>query len=89
MYVCPHCNQPGISALRRSFLGPRFPATCKQCGGKIGVPDAQSFLATIPFLLSILVAPLASTFAHSFLTALIGAVAMFVLHFKFVPLVKR
>lgn len=89
MYVCPHCNQPGISALRRSFLGPLIPATCKVCGGKIGVPFGKSFLAASSFILAILISPLAHTPAYSLLTVIVGAAAMFVLHFKFVPLIKR
>lgn len=37
MYACPHCKNPGISMLRRAFLGPAMPATCSVCGAKVGV----------------------------------------------------
>lgn len=47
LYDCPHCGKPGISFLRRSFLGPAVPATCRACGHKIGVPWS-SLLLIIP-----------------------------------------
>jgi hypothetical protein len=35
---CPHCNQPCISQLRKSALGPATTATCRSCGKKVSVP---------------------------------------------------
>jgi len=89
MYICPHCNKPGISALRRAFLGPAIPATCSACGGKVGVPMYKSMLATAPFIIAIVAAQFAPTPTLSLSAWAIGAVVMFVLHFKFVPLIKR
>jgi hypothetical protein len=86
MHACPHCGGPGITTLRRNSLGPAFPATCRSCGRKIGVPWS-SMLAMLPFLLGILAAPLLPGIPFLVLPAA-GAVAMFFL-WRYVPLVKR
>ena len=89
MYLCPHCNKPGISVLRRAYLGPGVPATCTACGAKVGVPWSKSAIALLPFLLAILVAPSMPSLALSVLVWLLGAVAMIVLFFTIVPLIKK
>jgi hypothetical protein len=89
VYLCPHCNKPGISALRRACLGPAIPATCTACGAKIGVPRGKSAMALLPFLLAILVASFMPSLTLAVLVWLVGAAAMFVLSFTIVPLVKK
>jgi hypothetical protein len=89
VYACPHCNKPGISMLRRAFLGPAIPATCNVCGGKVGVPYGRSFVAVAPFMAAILFGVFAPNPALLVLALVVGAVAMFALFFKFVPLVKK
>ncbi len=49
MHQCPHCGKPGITALRRAFLGPAIPTTCSQCGQKVGVPG-WSIVIVLPLL---------------------------------------
>ena len=86
---CPHCGKPGISLMRKMFLGPAVPATCKTCGKKVGVPY-MSMLATIAFVAaallgSALVEPLALEAA-----IWIGCfVVVSVIHMRWVPLEPR
>ena len=89
MYLCPHCNKPGISVLRRACLGPGFPATCTACGAKVGVPWGKNAIALLPFLLAILIASFMPSLALAVLVWLVGAVAMLVLFFTIVPLIKK
>jgi hypothetical protein len=89
MYACPHCNQPGISWTRRAMLGPAVPATCDKCGGKIGVPWVQSFAAVAPFLIGVLFAQNTPNPILGYVAVGIGAIAMLILHFTWVPLVKK
>ena len=35
MHSCPHCNQPGISSLRKLVLGTAVPAKCRVCQKKV------------------------------------------------------
>jgi hypothetical protein len=89
MYTCPHCNQPGISWTRRAMLGPAVPATCAQCGSKVGVPWGKSFCAMIPFLVGILIAQAVVGPVIGYIAVGLGATAMLVLHFTWVPLIKK
>ena len=89
MYICPHCNQPGITALRRAFLGPAIPATCKSCGRKVGVPFGKSYLVALPFGLSILVAMFLPSTLEAVVAVLLGTGATFALDYLYVPLVRR
>ena len=91
MYLCPHCNKPGISTLRRSWLGSAISATCTVCGSKIGVPYGKSMLALTPLFLGMVLASLVRdiSFVASVLIWLVGIGAMFWMFFKFVPLIKR
>ncbi len=34
MLRCPHCQQPGISPLRKAILSPGLLASCKLCQGE-------------------------------------------------------
>lgn len=55
MYICPHCNKPGITLFRKLSLGPVLPATCKSCHKKVGGPYLSSLLAFTPFIITIIV----------------------------------
>jgi hypothetical protein len=88
MYRCPHCNNPGISALRRAFLGPAIPATCAACGAKVGVPWGKSAIALLPLFPAVIVSPFMSLALWQ-LVWLVCSVTTFVLFFRFVPLIKK
>ncbi len=62
MLTCPHCGKPGISAMRKLFLGPAVPATCKTCGKKVGV-SYSSIFAGIPVVAAIIVSGFVEPFA--------------------------
>lgn len=89
MHKCPHCEEPGISALRKFFIGPEFPAKCKQCGQKVGVP-CWSILTLVPMIVGITVCPYLITkpvsiaFFATFMTLTTWA-----LFESFVPLQRR
>lgn len=89
MYNCPHCDKLGITALRRYFLGPAVPATCRQCGKKVGVSYRKAFLALSPFALSLLAAHFIRPIGLAIAIAIVGAVVMFALWIPLVPLEKR
>lgn len=89
MYNCPHCDKPGISILRRYSLGPSVPATCRQCGKKVGVSYKKSFWALAPFGLSLLVAQIVRPVWLAVAIAAVGAIIMFALWIPLVPLEKR
>lgn len=87
-FDCPHCGQPGISAIRKLSLGPAVPATCKACGKKVGVPYT-AMLAAIPFLAAILGSAVVEPVALKIALWIGGFVVMTVIHMRWVPLVPR
>jgi hypothetical protein len=86
---CPHCGKAGITPIRKMFLGPAVPATCKTCGRKVGVPYT-SILTVIPFFAAVLFAHFA--IEPFWLKAVVwagGFTAMSVAHIRWVPLEQR
>ena len=89
--MCPHCNRPGISTLRRAFLGPALPAKCRNCGRRVGVPFARSFVVIMPPVFAALIAYEVfqyPTWIH--IAVLIGLCLILTpISFRLIPLVKR
>jgi len=79
-YACPHCNDDGISIIRKIFLGPVLPATCSKCGGKVGVPSKPFYALMIPLILILVIVP---PFA-----ILLLPIFCFI-HLKWVPLIPK
>jgi prepilin signal peptidase PulO-like enzyme (type II secretory pathway) len=88
MYRCPHCSQPGISAMRKMSLGPAVPATCRSCGKRVGVPYT-AMLAGIPFLAAIAVAASLNTWPLRIVVVVTGFLIMSAVHMLWVPLERR
>jgi len=88
MCTCPHCNKPGVSLLRKLCLGPAMPATCKECGRKVGVPYS-SMLAFIPFGVAIILVQIVDSTTLQMGIWVVGFLLYAVIHMKFVPLVRK
>ena len=87
MRTCPYCGNEALTVSRKAALGPIRSARCKSCGKRISVHPA-SVLAVIPFVAGIGAAWYLRSAAGVAAIA-VGAVAMFLLHEYFVPLVRR
>ena len=88
MYLCPHCEQPGISLLARAFLGPGMPATCKVCGGEVATPWGKFLLSLSPIVIAFLVALLSPSRQLGALAIAFGIAATILLNLRWVPLIK-
>jgi hypothetical protein len=103
MLDCPHCQQPGVSVLRKLFLGPALPTTCHRCGQKVGVPY-WSVLVGVPYVLVLAgsrplfehlqIEPPPGLLISPALSAHLSAVVVLgivhcVLHVKWIPLERR
>lgn len=88
MYKCPHCGQPGISKIRKMFLGPGLTITCKACGKKVGVPHTAR-LAGIPCYVALFAAVIIELWTVKILLLSSGSLAWIVIHMKWVPLERR
>lgn len=86
--ICPHCQKLGISFLRKMCLGPAVPATCKECGKKVGVP-ISSMYAAIPFFIAIIGLNFVDSLAFKVILMIVGFIVMSILHMRYVPLERR
>jgi DNA-directed RNA polymerase subunit RPC12/RpoP len=86
---CPHCGKRAITVVRKAFLGPGWPATCRECGKKVGVPYSTTKLVPIVSALTIIGLLAVRSFA-SFVVVLAGGAALFFfVQILWVPLVPR
>jgi len=87
---CPHCGDDGISGLRKMFLGPANPATCSECGKKVGISYKWLFRGMVPWFVAFGLLPFAngSEFLGFGLGAF-GVLGMVIVMEGFAPLIKR
>ena len=48
MFRCPHCENPGISPLRKVILSPGLTAICSSCSGPSGLRYPSWLSAMLP-----------------------------------------
>ncbi len=88
MYKCPHCEEPGITVLRKAFLSPGMPATCKSCGKMIGVTYGSWIKAALPGAAVMVGAIFLKSELLMYGLSVIGFALMIWLHLLLVPLIK-
>ena len=86
---CPHCGKPAITPLRKMFMGPGFPARCRVCGGKVGVPYSAARLSSIASALTLGALVLVRSFASLVVVLAAGFALASYLQIRRVPLVPR
>lgn len=89
MFACPHCGQPGISAIRKSFLGPAVPTSCRACGKSVGVPYGKATIACMPLFASMYLGSLLGLVWPSFMIVGAGLAISIAIYLLWVPLVQR
>ena len=87
-FVCPHCDQKGVSFLRKMFLGPAVPATCKCCGKKVGV-SYKSMIGVLPIAGAYFIAKYIETMPIVFGIYALGFIFASIIQIKFVSLEAR
>ena len=86
--TCPHCGKPGISVLRKMFLGPAVRTACKTCGEKVGVPWI-SMLGSIPAFVAVAAISLAESYEVKGVILLVTVVLLAIANLLWVPLERR
>ncbi len=89
MYFCPHCEKPGITALRKALLSPGMPATCKSCGKMIGVTYGSWIKAALPGAAVMIGAMFLESDLLMWGLSFVGLALMIWFHLLMVPLVKE
>jgi hypothetical protein len=89
MIRCPHCEQPGISPLRKAILSPGLSAVCAVCGK----PSSISYPSWVTSMLPGSVLMVAALLVHSerleWTLNTVGFLLMIVIPLLFTPLRKQ
>lgn len=88
MYICPHCQQPGISTLHKALLGPGSHAKCKSCGEYVMVRFKPWLKAATPGGLVMVAAYFIESTALMYGLSAVGFAMMIGMHLAWVPLEK-
>jgi hypothetical protein len=89
MFRCPHCNNRGISPLRKLILSPGLIATCGSCGGTSGIGYPSWLIAILPGSILMIAALFVDSAATEWSLNIVGLILMFILPFWFAPLHKE
>jgi len=86
MFRCPHCDKPGIKALRKAILSPGLLASCQSCHGTSTLRYTGWLLGMLPGTLLMLVALLTDSAVLEWSLNIVGLLLMIIIPFLFAPL---
>jgi hypothetical protein len=86
MFICPHCEKPGISPLRKAIMSPGLLATCKSCNGVSGIRYSSWLIAMLPGSVLMVAALFVESDSLEWSLNIIGIVLMIVIPWLFAPL---
>ena len=89
MFICPHCEKPGITPLRKSILSPGLIATCKSCSGISGLRYPSWLTAILPGSVLMVAAMFVDTDSVVWSLNFIGLILMIIIPLMFAPLHKE
>jgi len=86
MFRCPHCENPGISPLRKIILSPGITAICKSCSGISSLRYRSWLIAMVPGTVLMIAALFTGSESVEWSLNIIGIMLMIILPFWFTPL---
>ena len=89
MFVCPHCDKPGISPLRKAILSPGLLATCNSCGGASSTRYPSWLAAMLPGSILMVAAMFVDSDSVEWSLNIFGLMLMIVIPFLFASLHKE
>ena len=86
MFHCPHCEEPGISPLRKAILSPGLLATCNSCSGSSSIRYPSWLTAMLPGSVLMIAALFVGSDSTEWSLNIIGLILMIVIPLLFTPL---
>jgi hypothetical protein len=86
MFRCPHCENPGISPLRKVILSPGLTAICSACSGSSRIRYPSWLIAMLPGTILMIAALFVGSESVGWSLNIIGLFLMIILPFFFTPL---
>jgi len=89
MIRCPHCEQPGISPLRKAILSPGISAVCEVCKKPSSISYPSWLTAMIPGSVLMIAALLVQSERLEWILNIAGFLLMIVIPLLYTPLRKQ
>jgi hypothetical protein len=89
MIRCPHCEQPGISPLRKAIMSPGISAVCAVCGKPSGISYPSWLTSMLPGSVLMVAALLVHSERLEWTLNAVGFLLMIVIPLLFTPLRKE
>ena len=89
MIRCPHCEQPGISPLRKAILSPGISAVCAVCRKPSGITYPSWLTSMLPGSVLMVAALLVPSERLEWTLNTVGLLLMIVIPLLFTPLRKQ
>ena len=89
MMRCPHCEQPGISPLRKAIMSPGLSAICRVCKKPSSIGYPSWLAAMIPGSVLMTVALFARSERLEWILNIAGFLLMIVIPLLYTPLRKQ
>jgi hypothetical protein len=86
--TCPHCGQPGISVMGKIIMVSTNSIKCKACGKQVGIP-LLFIVELIPLVSALIALTLVGSFRLKAVLLVGGAIALFIILIRWVPLEPR
>jgi hypothetical protein len=86
MFRCPHCDNKGISPLRKLILSPGLLANCGSCGSSSGMAYPSWIIAMLPGLILMIAALFVDSESAEWSLNIAGIALMIIFPFFFTPL---
>jgi len=88
MFYCPHCNNQGISPIRKAILSPGLIAICNSCGGSSSTRYSAWLTAMLPGSILMVAAMFVDSNSVEWSLNIIGLILMIIIPWMFTPLHK-
>jgi hypothetical protein len=89
MIRCPHCEQPGISPLRKAIMSPGLSAECRVCKKPSSIGYPSWLTAMIPGSVLMVAALLVQSERLEWILNIVGFLLMIVIPLLYTPLRKQ
>ena len=89
MFNCPHCEKPGISAVRKAILSPGLLATCNSCNQPSTLRYSSWLKGMIPGSIIMLASMFVESTSVEWSLSIFGFILMIAIPLKYAPLYKE
>jgi hypothetical protein len=88
-HICPHCERPGITTLKKALMGPATTRKCSECGNAVSLHAKYFYAILFPLLLIIVSTAFIDNRIYVTMALVLSPITALILNDRFVPIEKR